>query len=150
MRKDKRGFTLIELLIVIGLIGVLTTFFVNTASLNIKRARDSRRKSDLELIRSGIETYRADCNTYPTTLSYGAALKGTGSPTTCLSSNTYISIVPADPTPSQSYVYSTANGGQTYQICASLEAPASGTSPVTCAGSTSCGSGTCNYQVINP
>src|SRR5258708_32378994 len=99
----QKGFTLIELLIIITIIGVLSAFFINTSAINLKRGRDARRKSDLELIRSGIETYRADCNSYPLSVTFGSSLKGSGVLVNCSSSNTYISIVPQDPIASQSY-----------------------------------------------
>lgn len=106
-------------------------------------SRDAKRKADLELIRSGIELYRADCNGYPTTLS--SPLVGDDSSTSCLSSNTYIQSVPTDPNdPARSYKYSSS--GTTYEICASLE---QGGTTVTCGGSSDCGE-TCNYKVTNP
>lgn len=140
----KSGFTLIELLVVISIIGVLVA--VSIFGLNGAResARDARRKSDLELIRSGLEMYKADCNNYPASLS--TTLVGTGSPTSCAVSNTYISAVPVDPiSASRSYRYSTTASG--YQICASLEQQ--GLSTVTCGGSSNCGT-TCNYKITNP
>lgn len=145
IKRSKNGFTLIELLIVIAIIGVLSVFFINTSVINLKRGRDARRKSDLELIRAGIETYRSDCNKYPPALSFGGNLKGDGSTANCLSTNTYISLVPVDPTSGVSYLYFSNN--TTYQICARLE---TGSGTITCGGSSSCGNGTCNYQVINP
>lgn len=148
--KKSEGFTLIELLIVISIIGVLSAFFINSSSINIRRGRDARRKSDLELIRTGIETYRADCNSYPLTgqISPGGTLKGNGATIDCPAANTYITLVPKDPVASDNYVYT--SNGITYQICSTLEAAPAGTSPATCNGSpTSCG-GTCYYPVVNP
>src|SRR5258708_23462584 len=144
----QKGFTLIELLIVITIIGVLSAFFINTSAINIKRSRDARRKSDLELIRSGIETYRADCNTYPLSITFGSSLKGNGATLNCTNTNTYISIVPKDPVASESYVY--YSDGTLYQVCAGLEAAPSGTPTVSCGGISACGTATCNYQVLNP
>jgi type II secretion system protein G len=141
----KRGFTLIELLIVITIIGVLSVLFINTSTTNLKRGRDARRKSDLESIRAAIETYRSDCNSYPASLSFGGSLSGDGSTVNCPSTNVYMSKIPQDPTVGRSYLY--YSSGITYQLCASLE---TGTGSVTCGGSSSCGSGTCNYQVVNP
>lgn len=143
--KNKKGFTLIELLIVVAIIGVLSTLFINTTTINLKRGRDARRKSNLESIRSAIETYRSDCNKYPLAITFGGTLVGDGSTVNCLASNTYISAIPSDPTTGYSYLY--ASDGITYQICASLEI---GSGTVTCGGSSACGTGTCNYQVVNP
>ena len=67
MMRIKKGFTLIELLVVISIIGILIAVSIFGLSGARESARDARRKSDLELIRSGLELYRADCNAYPTT-----------------------------------------------------------------------------------
>lgn len=145
VRLKNDGFTLIELLIVIAIIGILSAFFINTSTVNLKRGRDARRKSDLESIRTALETYRSDCNKYPGTLSFGGSLKGDGSNINCPVTNTYISLVPTDPSVGYQYLYSST--GITYQLCASLE---TGSGTVSCGGTSSCGAKTCNYQVINP
>ncbi|MCK4588676.1 prepilin-type N-terminal cleavage/methylation domain-containing protein, partial [Candidatus Woesebacteria bacterium] len=62
----KKGFTLIELLVVISIIGILLALSIFGLQGARKSARDSKRKADIELIRSGIEIYKADCNVYPT------------------------------------------------------------------------------------
>ena len=147
MKKNKtlkRGFTLIELLVVISIIGVLAAVSIFGLSGARESARDARRKSDLELIKSGIELYRADCNAYPPSL--GTSLVGSGTPSVCAVSNTYITAIPTDPIPAtRSYRYATTAAG--YEICASLEQ--SGLSTVTCGGSSNCGT-SCNYKVTNP
>lgn len=143
----KNGFTLIELLIVIAIIGILTAISTFGLSQARQAARDGRRKSDLEYIRSGVETYRADCGTYPITSgTLNSPLVGNG--TTCSSSNTYITSVPTDPTSGRLYAYWSDPKGVKYVVCASLE-NGSGADGV-CTG-LSCGSGfTCNYHVTNP
>lgn len=139
----RKGFTLIELLVVISIIGILMAVSLFGLQGARESSRDAKRKADLELIRSGIELYKADCNGYPTTLV--SPLVGDDSSGSCLSSNTYIQSVPSDPNdPSRSYKYSSA--GTTYEICASLE---QGGTTVTCGGSIDCGD-TCNYKVTNP
>lgn len=142
--KTQKAFTLIELLVVISIIGVLAAVSIFGLSGARESARDSRRKSDLELVKSGLEIYRADCNVYPGSL--GTTLIGTGNPTSCAVANTYISEVPVDPIPaSRTYRYATTASG--YEICASLEQ--SGLSTVTCGGSSNCGT-SCNYKVTSP
>src|SRR5690348_10097459 len=90
--RHNKGFTIIELLVVIAVIAVLSMLFVNTATINIKRGRDARRKTDLENVRSGIETFRADCNKYPASVSFGGSIKGDNSSTNCPNTNTYINV----------------------------------------------------------
>jgi general secretion pathway protein G len=140
-----KGFTLMELLIVIAIIGILVTLSGMTYTKVQEQSRDARRKADLELIKSGIEIYKADCNAYPGSLTVNTALVGSGTPTGCSASNTYINLVPADPKPTtRNYVYRTVGSG--FEICASLEE--SGLDTINCGSS--CGGSGCNYQVINP
>lgn len=140
----KKGFTLIELLVVISIIGILIGVSIFGLSGARESARDSRRKADLELVKSGLEIYKADCNAYPASLT--TPLVGSGTPTSCSASNTYISSVPTDPVAaSRSYRYAQTASG--YELCASLEQQ--GLSSVTCGGSSNCGT-TCNYKITNP
>ncbi len=136
----EKGFTLIELLVVISIIGILVGLSIFGLQSARESSRDARRKADLELIRSGLEIYKADCGVYPAVLS--SPLMGTETVgNTCLTTTTYIAEVPTDPLPASSYFYSTT--GVVYELCAALE----GDSSDTCSGS--CGE-TCNYQVVNP
>ena len=143
----RRAFTLIELLVVISITGILLGLSVIGLQSARQSSRDAKRKSDLELIRSGLEIYKADCDSYPVTLSSGNPLKGSNATASCLSTNTYISLVPTDPN-SSTNSYSYKSDGVTYTLCAALEqAP----SP-TMAPSPTCNSCTanCNYRVTNP
>ena len=137
------AFTLIELLVVISIIGIILAISIFSLQGSRQSGRDAQRKSNLELIRSGIELYHADCGLYPTSL--GETLVGDDSNNSCLSTNIYITSLPVDPQdPERSYLYS--SDGTTYEICAALEAQSDAK---TCGGSSSCGE-TCNYKVINP
>lgn len=139
------GFTLIELLVVISIVGILMALSLFGISNAREAARDSKRKADLELIRSGLEIYRSDCNDYPASL--GTSLSGDGTPAACATTNTYISAVPKDPLdPNRRYPYSRPTT-ITYILCASLENPPSPAMGV--GGCGSCGT-TCNYKVVNP
>ncbi len=140
-----KGFTLVELLVVISIIGVVVALSLFGLSGARESARDAKRKSDLELIRASIETYRSDCNSYPTTLA--SPLTGTDAPPAlCSTANTYISQIPLDPlAPGINYRY--FSDGFTYEVCTHLEQ--SQASTVTCGGSSDCGK-TCNYKVTNP
>lgn len=144
--KAVQAFTLIELLVVISIIGVLVAVSIFGLSGARESSRDARRKADLELIKAGLELYRADCNNYPNTLTSGANLAGSGTPSGCAVSNIYISGVPEDPiSASRAYVYRVVGSG--YELCAALE---QGSGSVTCGGTSSCGSVPCNYKVTNP
>lgn len=142
--KIYQGFTLIELLVVITIIGILMAVSVFGLIGARESARDAKRKTELEQIRSGVEVYKSDCNVYPSSL--GTRLVGSGSPSTCPSTNVYIATTPVDPlSPARAYSY--YSNGTTYEICASLEG---GSGSVSCGGSSSCGSSACNYKVTNP
>ncbi len=143
------GFTLIELLIVMSIIGVLAGVSLFALRGARASARDGRRKSDLETIRSGLELYKADCNNYPAgdgDITDGAVLGTslTGGDGGCGNPNVYIQTIPNDVLSGRYYRYFSA--GPTYELCASLE---EGSGSKNCGASSSCGS-TCNYKVINP
>lgn len=141
INKQIEAFTLIELLVVISIVGILLGLSVFGMQGARQASRDAKRKADLEQIRSGIEMYKADCGTYPTSLTFGGSLSGN-----CPTNNIYISSVPVDPVSiSRSYLY--YSDGITYQICASLE---QGGASVSCGTASNCGGATCNYKATNP
>ncbi|PIP57095.1 hypothetical protein COX04_01300 [Candidatus Woesebacteria bacterium CG22_combo_CG10-13_8_21_14_all_45_10] len=133
----KKGFTLIELLVVISIIGILVALSLFGMQGARESSRDARRKADLEMMRSGFELYKSDCNVYPlaSEVVKDTPLKGTATPpSSCATTNIYISLVPKDPLdPARVYTY-TRTSTVTYTLCASLENVA----------------GTCNYTVTNP
>jgi len=60
-----KAFTLVELLVVIAIIGIITVLSAS-AFKNVQfKARDSRRKSDLDSIAKALNMYFADNNQYP-------------------------------------------------------------------------------------
>jgi len=61
----QRGFTLIELLVVIFIIGILATFLISNLAGFRARARDARRKSDLQQIKSSLILYYSIYREYP-------------------------------------------------------------------------------------
>lgn len=139
------GFTLIELLVVIGVITILMGVSLFGLSGSRETARDTRRKADLETIRSALELYRSDCRYYPLTLVAGSTLTGDGSTPGCSLANVYLQTIPTDPIDGRNYLY-TRTSLYNYTICSALESDDPG---VSCIGS--CGSGvTCNYQITNP
>ena len=137
-----KGFTLIELLVVMTVIGLLVGISLFAMGGARESARDGSRKADLEAVRSALEVYRADCDEYPASVTFGGQLQGDGG-TGCPSTNIYMAEVPQDSLSGRNYYYSLA--GSTYELCASLEDPPSVYD--SCGGS--CGVA-CNYKVVNP
>ncbi len=130
-----------EILIVIGLMTLILTIGIGSYTAVSRNGRDSRRKSDLEEIRSALEMYRSNNNAYPTALptpSPGIAFGSAFGDAT----NTYLQKSPQDPvSPRQIYYY--AASGSDYTIAAQLEGTSTCISPP---GGSSCGTGfACNY-----
>lgn len=140
----QEGFSLVELLVVISITGILLALSLFSLQGSKQSGRNATRKSDLELIRSGIEVYRSDCGSYPLS-PLSETLVGDDSNSSCLITNKYISEIPTDPQPSERLYIYTSNG-LTYELCASLEGV---TGTETCGGTSNCGE-ECNYKVINP
>lgn len=63
--KRKKGLTIIELLIVIAIIGLLTTFVAFVAPTQLRKARDARRKADLQKIKIAFYDYFFDTDCFP-------------------------------------------------------------------------------------
>lgn len=131
----EKGFTLIELLVAMTIIAVLAGMALVSYQGAKKTARDGKRKTDLEQIRSALEMCYADDSEYPN-ISFGSSL-------TCVGGNTSLDVVPNDPLPDRQYFYSHTTNN--YTLCAALEV--GGGSVSGCGG---CGSATCNYKVTNP
>lgn len=151
----KNGFTLIEMLITIAIIGILSAVALFGLQGVREQGRDAKRKSDLESIRSALETYRSDCNVYPVRgggagqLNIGGTLTGSGNPAlSCPAANVYMQRVPNDPqSPTGTYYYNRTSS-VIYDLCARLENPPNPPMAMgTCGGN--CG-GACNYRVTSP
>jgi len=109
--KAKSAFTLIELLIVITIIGILAALTMVSFGGAQERARDTRRKNDLDAIKKALELakqdtpgayYYAGCNPCTSGIS-SAVVPITGDPT--LSSGGYITTIPKDPKTNTDYLY---------------------------------------------
>lgn len=119
MKKRTKGFTLMELLITMGIIVLLMGVGVVSYTQTNNKARDSKRKADIESIRSALELYRTDQGQYP-------ALTVDGS--NCITSTNitsgaiiYLAKLPTDPT---SYCYKYLLGASpftTYEITCTFE-----------------------------
>lgn len=128
----KKGFTLVELVVVVSIIMVITAVGAISFQSANKKARDGRRKADLEKIRLALEMIRQVGETYPAS---AAAL-----------SPIYLPSWPADPISSQSYYY-VRTSGYTYTLDARVE----GLGETNGSGNygANCG-GTCSYRVTSP
>lgn len=74
--RSNLGFTLIELLVVIAIIGILATIVLTNVQGVRERARDYRRKSDLNSIAQSLRLYYSDYKSFPASSSY--AIQGCG------------------------------------------------------------------------
>jgi type II secretion system protein G len=110
--KKQGGFTLLELLIVIVIIGILALLIIPNITSAPKKARDTKRKTDITTVRKGLEEYFVNNNVYPAALS-----------DLTTGSAPIIGTLPADPknTGAFVYTYSPANTNTTYTLTACLE-----------------------------
>lgn len=118
--KNYKGYTLIELLIVITIIGVLAAVVLSVNfGQQLKKARDGKRKTDIETIRSALEMCRSDSGSYTTLTSpvCGGTLSCACGASTC----TYLNPIPCDPKNASPYEYLFSGGGASYTLTAALE-----------------------------
>lgn len=141
----QKGFTLIELLVVMAILAILSTVGLNSFRHSQLRARDTRRKSDLEQVQRALEMYYSDYNSYPaaaggliSTFNWGDEFKDS-------KGTVYMTELPTDPTNNPDYCYQSI--GTEYQLYAKLENsedPKIG-GPYTCNND-----GSYNYGVASP
>ncbi|OGM25167.1 hypothetical protein A3D00_04275 [Candidatus Woesebacteria bacterium RIFCSPHIGHO2_02_FULL_38_9] len=158
----RRGFTLIELLVVVMILTLLISISLFAFQSARREQRNAKRKTDIQLIKAGLELYKIDCGTYPllsagdaktildsdSNSANGYSLTGNNSSSRCASGNIYITNIPSDPNSAKRYVYRGFNSDY-YELCTNLE----GVSGSTCPSSYSCnasgGGGNCNYGVTS-
>ncbi len=66
-KQEQNGFTLIELLVVIAIIGLLASTIVIALSSAKASARDAKRKTELNQVRTALEFYYNNNGSYPST-----------------------------------------------------------------------------------
>ncbi len=127
----KKGFTLIELLVVIAIIALLSTLSVVALNSARVKSRDARRLSDIKQIRTALEMFFDNNQTYPTgsgVLLGGpncACLNTSGWTTAGCTGTVYMQKVPTDPknTSPFIYTYTTQGNGASYTIKYQIESP---------------------------
>lgn len=123
------GFTILELLIVIAIISAIIIMGFSNYSGAQKKARDTRRKSDLKQIQKALELYRGDQTvpSFPLTDVFlnppGNCWSSGGAAAICPNANIYMNKVPGDPnrTTSAGAYYYVPIGSLQYRLCACLE-----------------------------
>jgi prepilin-type N-terminal cleavage/methylation domain-containing protein len=102
--KKQRAFTLIEVLVVATILGVLLSIAIVSFSSAQKKARDARRKADLEIVRQGLILYRQDNGSYG---NVGSNNAGFNDLVTTLHNDEYLTNTTiTDPANNLSYFYS--------------------------------------------
>jgi prepilin-type N-terminal cleavage/methylation domain-containing protein len=96
--EKKKGFTLIELLIVVAVIGILARTVIVYFPASQKRARDTRRQSDLVQYRTAVEKYANKNNG-----TYINSVSAVNITTQCAALG--LGTCPDDPTTTQHYQY---------------------------------------------
>lgn len=151
IRSDRsKGFTLIELLVAATIIAVLTTIGIVSFTSTNQRARNGKRKADMEQTRAALELYKSDD-------SAGAGMYPEGSSYTFMANTLKTARYLSDPLPQDpkntapyEYFYSAPAAQTSYCICATLEGTDQGNSPdQTCSSIGSTGTGT-YYCLVNP
>lgn len=157
------GFTLLELLVVMAIIGILAAIGIASYGGVQAKARDARRKSDLESIARALEMYRNDFGRYPNSSASGGKIQGHGGTagsatydwggSFTINNQIYMQELPKDT--KFGYLYEVTNDGGTgkgYRLYARLEnledvsIPRIGANPTTYQGM-QCGTQGCNYFV---
>lgn len=110
----RNGLTIIELLLAVSLVGLLAglTLTVFSPLTQVKKARDARRKKDLNRISKLLEDYYNDKGSFPVSLDLGSCegkLNGISLPCDPLNNSEY------------HYCYIASNDQQKYKIYAKLE-----------------------------
>lgn len=120
MKTHRRAFTLVELMVTVSIIAILIAIGIASYSSINKRSRDTKRKSDLEQLRSALEMYRAQNGNYPS--AGGGSFVSTTNLAASLVS-TYIPAIPVDPQDESPYMYryraTNVSGGNYYGYCLS-------------------------------
>ncbi len=146
-KKHNQGFTLIEMLAVTFIIAILAGLSLTAFVGSRKTARDARRKSDIEQVRSALELYRSDNGYYPNT---GVGVWTNASNLAVLETGEYISEIPSDPASTNPYAYIALNlvGGRYYGYCLAAAMDYSANAYDNCVSNHA--NAAYNYEIANP
>jgi len=111
-----KGFTFVELLVTVTIMAVMMAVAIVSYSSTNVRSRDTKRKADMETIRSALEICRSNYGEYP------ASIEGSITCTEGEVATTDITLqsTPNDPKPPAVYVY-TRPTSTTYTLTCTLE-----------------------------
>jgi len=130
--KNQTGFTLIELLVTIAIIGILSAIGIITLMNARERARDTKRRADLNSVRLALELYYDAQGAYP---SHETFLGFSGFSTTgnvvydaLVGQSKYIGSLPQAPLVGEEYFYASCadpegRAGADYTLYTVLENP---------------------------
>lgn len=115
MKNRKNGFTFIELLVTVTIIIIISVGGMVVFSGSSKKARDSKRRADLEKIRTALELFRQENGRYPALPNQPI----TAQPTEGLGGK-YLDTWPTDPSTNTGYGY-ILDTAYTYRVGACFE-----------------------------
>lgn len=107
-----KGFTLIELLVVVAIIAILSAMGLSVFTNAQRKARDARRRADLNAIQSAAEQYYLQNSTYPTSVQVVTFISG--------------NVLPTDPRAGAAYIGLATMTTTGYTVCADTEISAGG------------------------
>ena len=107
IKNNKTGFSLFELLVVISIIGIIVAVGAVSYSSAQKKARDVRRREDIQAVSKALEQYYSVSNVYIVGCNPG--------------SDYLLGGLPNDPKNTGVYIYSWLCGTDSYCVCANLE-----------------------------
>lgn len=125
LMKSGAGFTLIELLVVIAVIGILAAVGLVALNGSRERARDTRRISDLQAVRTGLALYFDTWGAFPHQDTF-EAFRADATTTTLyvtLVAGKHISNLPVPPMPNEYFYYRSCSADLNYTLYAALEKP---------------------------